>query len=58
LQLAPTSSTTAALVVGDALALALMEKRGFKEEDFAKYHPGGSLGQLLLLTAQDTMIPA
>ena len=58
LQLAPTSSTTAALVVGDALALALMEKRGFKEEDFAKYHPGGSLGQRLLLTAQDTMIPA
>lgn len=57
LQLAPTSSTTASLVVGDALAVALMEKRGFKNEDFAQYHPGGSLGKRLLTNAQEIMIP-
>ncbi len=48
LGLAPTASTTVALAVGDALAMALQQKRGFKEEDFALYHPGGSLGKKLL----------
>ncbi|MEK6619136.1 MAG: SIS domain-containing protein, partial [Nitrospirota bacterium] len=47
--LAPTASTTAALAMGDALAIALLEKRGFKEEDFAQFHPGGTLGRRLLL---------
>ncbi len=47
--LAPTSSTTAQLVIGDALAVALIEKRGFGSEDFAKYHPGGALGKKLYL---------
>ena len=51
--LAPTSSTTAQLVVGDALAVALIEKRGFKSEDFAKYHPGGALGKKLYLRVLD-----
>jgi len=51
--LAPTSSTTAHLVVGDALAVALIEKRGFKSEDFAKYHPGGALGKKLYLRVAD-----
>jgi len=50
LQLAPTSSTTAALAVGDALAVALMECRGFKQENFARFHPGGALGRKLLST--------
>ena len=53
--LAPTSSTTAALAMGDALAIALLEARGFSAEDFALSHPGGSLGRRLLLTVDDIM---
>lgn len=56
LNLAPTSSTTAALVMGDALAIALMQVRNFKPQDFAQFHPGGELGKRLLTTAQDVMI--
>ncbi len=55
LNLAPTSSTTATLAMGDALAIALMEKRNFKPQDFAHFHPGGELGKRLLTTAQDVM---
>ncbi len=55
LDLAPTASTTAALVMGDALAIALLEARGFTPEDFALSHPGGSLGKRLLLRVQDLM---
>jgi arabinose-5-phosphate isomerase len=55
LNLAPTSSTTAALVMGDALAIALMEVRNFKPTDFAQFHPGGELGKRLLTTAADVM---
>lgn len=55
LNLAPTSSTTATLVLGDALAVALLEARGFKEEDFAVFHPGGTLGKRLLLRVSDVM---
>lgn len=55
LNLAPTSSTTAALCMGDALAVALMEKRGFQPKDFAQFHPGGELGKRLLTTAEDVM---
>ena len=55
LGLAPTSSTTAALVMGDALAIALLEARGFTEKDFALSHPGGSLGRRLLLHVSDIM---
>ena len=55
LQLAPTSSTTATLVMGDALAVTLMELRGFKDTDFAQFHPGGSLGRRLLTTVRDVM---
>ncbi|MEH6576370.1 MAG: KpsF/GutQ family sugar-phosphate isomerase [Amphritea sp.] len=55
LDLAPTSSTTAALVMGDALAIALLEARGFSAEDFAFSHPGGSLGRRLLLKVSDIM---
>lgn len=55
LNLAPTSSTTAALAMGDALAVALMEKRGFQPKDFAQFHPGGELGKRLLTTAEDVM---
>lgn len=55
LNLAPTSSTTAQLVMGDALAIALMELRHFKPKDFAQFHPGGELGKRLLTTAQDVM---
>ena len=55
LNLAPTSSTTAALVIGDALAIALMQVRRFKPRDFAQFHPGGSLGKRLLTTAADVM---
>ena len=55
LNLAPTSSTTAALVMGDALAIALMRVRNFKPQDFAQFHPGGGLGKRLLTTAQDVM---
>ncbi len=55
LGLAPTSSTTAALVMGDALAVALLEQRGFTAEDFARSHPGGRLGRRLLLLIRDIM---
>ena len=55
LQLAPTSSTTATLVMGDALAVTLMKIRGFKESDFAQFHPGGSLGRRLLTRVEDVM---
>lgn len=55
LNLAPTASTTAALVMGDALAVALLEARGFTPEDFALSHPGGALGRRLLLTVADLM---
>jgi arabinose-5-phosphate isomerase len=55
INLAPTNSTTAQLVMGDAIAVCLMEIRGFKPEDFAKYHPGGSLGKKLLLRVQDML---
>ncbi len=55
LDLAPTASTTAALVMGDALAIALLEARGFTAEDFAFSHPGGSLGRRLLLKVEDLM---
>lgn len=56
LNLAPTSSTTTALVMGDALAIALLEARGFTAEDFAFSHPGGTLGKKLLLKVEDVMI--
>ncbi|RRS09926.1 KpsF/GutQ family sugar-phosphate isomerase [Pseudoalteromonas sp. J010] len=55
LGLAPTASTTATLVMGDALAVALLEARGFTADDFALSHPGGSLGKRLLLTVADIM---
>jgi len=55
LNLAPTSSTTAALAMGDALAIALMTIRNFKPRDFAQFHPGGELGKRLLTTAEDVM---
>ncbi|MBF0419809.1 MAG: KpsF/GutQ family sugar-phosphate isomerase [Magnetococcales bacterium] len=55
LGLAPTSSTTAALAMGDALAVSLLEKRGFDAEQFAQFHPGGSLGRRLLLRVADLM---
>jgi len=55
LNLAPTSSTTASLVMGDALAVALLETRGFTKEDFARSHPAGSLGRQLLLKVADIM---
>ena len=55
LGLAPTSSTTAALVMGDALAVSLLEQRGFTADDFALSHPGGSLGRRLLLHVEDIM---
>ena len=55
LDLAPTSSTTAVLVMGDALAIALLEARGFTAEDFAFSHPGGALGRKLLLKVEDVM---
>lgn len=55
LNLAPTSSTTATLAMGDALAIALMQKRDFRPQDFAHFHPGGELGKRLLTTAQDVM---
>src|ERR1700678_385263 len=55
LNLAPTASTTAALAVGDALAVALLKARGFTEEDFARSHPAGTLGRRLLLHVQDVM---
>lgn len=55
LGLSPTSSTTAALAMGDALAIALLQARGFTEEDFARSHPGGALGRRLLLKVRDLM---
>lgn len=55
MNLAPTSSSTAMLVMGDALAMVLLEARGFSENDFARYHPGGSLGRALLLKVGDVM---
>jgi arabinose-5-phosphate isomerase len=55
LNLAPTSSTTAMLVLGDALAMVLLDARGFKKEDFARYHPGGRLGRTLLLKVTQIM---
>lgn len=55
LQLAPTASTTAVLAMGDALAVSLMKERNFKHEDFAVYHPGGSLGRRLLTTVGQLM---
>ena len=58
LGLAPTSSTTATLAMGDALACALITKRNFKETDFAKFHPGGSLGKRLLSRVADDMVTA
>lgn len=56
--LAPTTSTTAQMVMGDALAVALMETRGFKPADFAKYHPGGTLGKKLYLRVADLIAPS
>ncbi len=56
LNLAPTSSTTATLVIGDAIAVCLMKAKKFREIDFAKYHPGGSLGKRLLTNVSDVMI--
>lgn len=53
--LAPTASTTATLALGDALAIALLQKRAFKEEDFARFHPGGTLGRRLLVKVKDLM---
>jgi arabinose-5-phosphate isomerase len=53
--LAPTASTTATLAMGDALAVALLQKRGFKSEDFAQFHPGGTLGRRLLIKVRDLM---
>ena len=55
LNLAPTSSTMAQLAMGDAIAVALIQKRNFKPRDFAQFHPGGELGKRLLTTAQDVM---
>jgi len=55
LGLAPMASTTATLVLGDALAACLIDRRGFRKEDFAFYHPGGSLGRRLLLKVEDMM---
>jgi arabinose-5-phosphate isomerase len=53
--LAPTASTTAMLVIGDALAMAILQARGFREEDFAKHHPSGAIGRALLLRVRDIM---
>jgi arabinose-5-phosphate isomerase len=55
LGLVPTASTTAMLALGDAIAISLLQERGFKKEDFALFHPGGSLGRRLLLTVKDMM---
>ncbi len=57
LNLAPTSSTTVMLALGDALAMVLLEARGFQKEDFAKFHPGGTLGRSLLLRVRQIMRP-
>src|SRR6185436_2588571 len=53
--LAPTASTTAMLVMGDALAMAVLHARGFKEHDFARHHPAGAIGRSLLLRVRDIM---
>jgi len=53
--MAPTASTTAALAMGDAIAMTLLEARGFKREDYARLHPGGAIGRALLLKADDVM---
>jgi len=53
--LAPTASSAATMAMGDALAMVLVEKRGFKPQDFAEYHPGGSLGRRLLTRVEDIM---
>ena len=58
LDLAPTTSTTVALALGDALAVALLELRGFSRQDFAVLHPAGALGRKLLLRVRDVMVPA
>jgi arabinose-5-phosphate isomerase len=55
MNLAPTASTTAQMALGDALAVALLDARGFREEDFARSHPGGSLGRKLLMHVRDLM---
>jgi arabinose-5-phosphate isomerase len=55
LDLAPTTSTTAALALGDALAVVILERKGFRREDFARFHPGGSLGRKLLTRVRDLM---
>src|SRR5204863_4308695 len=55
MNLAPTASTTAALALGDALAVALLDARGFNEQDFARAHPGGALGRKLLIHVSDVM---
>jgi arabinose-5-phosphate isomerase len=55
LNLAPTASTTAQMALGDALAVALLDARGFREEDFARSHPGGALGRKLLIHVRDLM---
>ena len=57
LNLAPTSSTTVMLALGDALAMVLLEARGFQKEDFAKFHPGGMIGRSLLLRVHEIMRP-
>src|SRR5947199_7596131 len=57
LNLAPTSSTTAMLALGDAIAMVLLEARGFDKEDFAKFHPGGKIGRSLLMRVQQVMRP-
>ena len=56
LKIAPTTSTTVSLVMGDAITVALMRERGFKAEDYAKFHPGGNLGRMLLTKVEDIMI--
>jgi arabinose-5-phosphate isomerase len=56
LEIAPTTSATVALVMGDAITVALMKEKGFKTEDYARFHPGGSLGRRLLTTVEDAMV--
>ena len=53
--LAPTASTTAMLVMGDALAMAVLQARGFKQQDFAKFHPSGAIGRAMLSRVADIM---
>ena len=54
--LAPTTSTTAALALGDALAVALLQEKGFEREDFARIHPGGALGRKLVVRVEEIML--